>query len=137
MVTRTTNADEMNPETAKIGALWESFYSNIYPKLSASAKVYGLYTNYESDTTGAFDVVACTDAELTLTDDNTQEFQMSPGSYLKFSAMAELPGAVIDIWGSVWGYFDSADCAHTKAFTTDFELYVGEREVEIYISILD
>lgn len=39
LVVRTTNANEMNPETSKIGALWEQFYKTASPKLSDSSKV--------------------------------------------------------------------------------------------------
>ncbi len=61
IIVRTTNENEMNPATAKITNLWESFYANASPKLSKSAKIYGVYTNYESDCTGAFDVIASSD----------------------------------------------------------------------------
>ncbi len=61
IVVRTTNENEMNPSTAKIANLWETFYINASPKLPEKAKIYGIYTNYESDCTGAFDVIASSD----------------------------------------------------------------------------
>ncbi len=129
---RTTNANEMTPANAKIGALWEKFYTELAPKLSPNSQVFGLYTNYESDHTGAFDVVACSDVI------NTQElesFQVNSGKYLVFSGVGEMPQAVISLWGEVWNYFSSADCQYERAFTTDFELYKSETEIEIYIAI--
>lgn len=135
LVVRTTNANEMNPATAKIGALWEQFYKTASPKLSDSSKVYGLYTNYESDATGEFDVVACAD---TLTPEELEdaiEFQISSGNYLKFSNKGEMPQVVISLWGEIWDYFNSSDCQHERAYTTDFEFYKSDDEVEILIAI--
>ena len=54
---RTKNADEMNPETQKIAPLWGRFFNEVLPTLGeGGATVYGVYHNYESDATGAFDV---------------------------------------------------------------------------------
>lgn len=53
---RTKNADEMNPKTAKIGALWQTFFTDAMPTLEPTP-LYGVYTNYESDARGEFDVL--------------------------------------------------------------------------------
>lgn len=135
LVARTTNENEMNPATAKIGALWEQFYKTASPKLSDISKVYGLYTNYESDSTGDFDVVACAD---TLTPEYLEgaiEFQISSGNYLKFSNKGEMPQVAISLWGEIWDYFNSPDCQHERAYTTDFEFYKSSDEIEILIAI--
>jgi predicted transcriptional regulator YdeE len=58
---RTKNIDEMEPSKAKIGNLWDRFYREIAPHLSAESRVFGIYTNYESDHTGDFTVLAGTD----------------------------------------------------------------------------
>ncbi|KZN14893.1 GyrI-like domain-containing protein [Marinomonas sp. TW1] len=129
---RTTNAAEMKPATAKIGALWAKFYADLSPMLDPHSRVFGLYTHYESDHTGAFDVVACSDS---LTGKNLEEHQIQAGNYVKFIGTGDMPQAVIDLWGEVWDYFSADKCAHTRAFTTDFECYKGEREVEIYIAV--
>ena len=129
---RTDNASEMNPSTAKIGALWEEFYQQIAPHLSEKSNVFGLYTNYESDHNGAFDVVACSDV---LGKNNASSFQIQSGHYLVFKGAGEMPQAVIDLWNKVWEYFESESCEHTRAFTSDFELYKNDKEIEIYISI--
>ena len=130
---RTKNADEINPSTAKIGSLWEKFYAELAPKLDQNSHIYGLYINYESDQTGSFDIVACSDS---LTVNNLEKHQINAGKYLKFEGAGDMPQAVVDLWQEVWGYFSSDGCEHTRAFTTDFELYKNEKEIEIYISIL-
>ena len=129
---RTKNTDEMNPSTAKIGALWERFFADLAPKMSKSSRVFGLYTNYESDHTGAFDVVACSDV---IDAQGLEEFQINSGRYLIFNGTGEMPQTVIDLWGEVWSYFSSENCEHKRAFTTDFEFYKSEKEIEIYISV--
>lgn len=134
-VVRTSNADEMNPTTAKIGALWESFYQNASSQITNESKVYGLYTNYESDETGTYEVVACSNTLSTEALANTSEFQIASGKYLKFSGKGEMPQAVIELWGEVWQYFSSNSCNEVRAYTTDFEYYKSNDEIEIYISI--
>ena len=131
---RTDNVSEMNATTAKIGSLWAAFYSELAPALGADAKVFGLYTNYESDHTGAFDVVACSDR---LNAENLDSFHIHSGSYLQFKGAGEMPQAVIDLWGKVWNYFASENCKYKRAFTTDFELYKSENQIEIYIAVVD
>ncbi|MCR9816756.1 GyrI-like domain-containing protein [Vibrio parahaemolyticus] len=108
-VIRTTNAGEVNPSTAKIGELWAKFYSNAAPKLNEKSKVFGIYTNYESDFTS--------------------------GKYVTFAASGEMPQAVIDLWGKVWSYFSSENCLYKRAYTTDFEYYKSAHEVEIFIAV--
>ena len=44
---RTSNLDEMQPETAKIGDLWAQFYSQQGSKLTERSNVYGVYTDYD------------------------------------------------------------------------------------------
>ena len=55
----------MSGEGAKIAGLWQQFYTDIAPNLTPSSQVYGVYTHYESDVTGEFDVFACTDMQVT------------------------------------------------------------------------
>ncbi|AEF55251.1 GyrI-like domain-containing protein [Marinomonas posidonica] len=132
---RTRNVDEMQPETAKIGDLWGRFYSQLMPKLSSNAQVFGLYTHYESDHNGWFDVVACTDSLAQGDVAEVKDYSIVAGSYLVFRGSGEMPKAVIDLWGEVWRYFSSDHCAYKRAFTTDFECYKSDREIEIYIAI--
>lgn len=132
---RTNNTDEVDPAKAQIGQLWQGFFDQAFPKLTPDSKVYGLYTNYESDFTGEFDVIACAN---TLNDNDLDalvETEIQAGKYLTFSAEGELPQAVIALWGEVWAYFNAADCSHVRTYTTDFEFYKGETEVEISIAI--
>lgn len=143
---RTCNQDEMNPDTAKIGTLWQTFFTQIAPKLTDDAKVYGVYTHYESDHTGMFDVIAGAEIEIdTLTPnelkdnkatvENVSSINIQSGKYLVFSATGEMPNVVITLWQEVWQYFADANCPHERAYTTDFEYYKSDNEIDIYIAI--
>lgn len=134
-VIRTTNADEANPSTAKIGKLWAKFDTNAAQKLDEKSKVYGLYTNYESNFTGAFDVIACSDTLSPEILPNSVKLNVTSGKYVTFSATGDMPQAVIDLWGVVWSYFGSENCPHERAYTTDFEYYKSAHEVEVSIAV--
>ncbi|BBM03098.1 GyrI-like domain-containing protein [Microbulbifer sp. GL-2] len=133
--TRTKNANEADSSTAKIAPLWDKFGAEAAPKLRGAPKVYGVYTNYESDHTGLFDVYACSDVLSTEMSEDFESVRIEPGKYLVFTAQGEMPQVAIDLWGEVWGYFSAPDCPQQRAYTTDFEHYVGANEVQIAISI--
>ncbi|HFU75179.1 MAG TPA: AraC family transcriptional regulator, partial [Arcobacter sp.] len=58
ITTRTKNLDEMNPQTAKIGSIWQKFDETVDVDYKGGERVYGVYYNYESDANGKFDVLA-------------------------------------------------------------------------------
>ncbi len=130
---RTSNMNEMSGKGAKIAGLWQQFYTDIAPNLTPSSKVYGVYTHYESDVTGEFDVFACTDQQVTSPE--TEQTTLATGNYLRFSAKGAMPQTVIDVWGQVWQYFSNEQCPHIRAYKTDFEFYKSSEEVEVFISV--
>ncbi len=127
---RTTNAQEMQTGTAKIGALWGNFFAQLMPSLPASAINYGIYSDYESDYTGEFKVLAGSDALADNAD--LDSCQILAGNYLVFTKQGNMPQAVIDAWGAVWSYFATPNCPHQRAYRTDFEKYIGGDLVEVY-----
>ncbi len=105
---RTTNANEMNPETAKIGKTWQKFDSEVAVDYQNGERVYGVYFNYESDANGAFDVLAgCEKGNNSLDNAIIQK-----GKYLIFEAKAKTKDdnariqAVIETWEKIWQYFN-------------------------------
>jgi predicted transcriptional regulator YdeE len=133
---RTTNAAEMSQDTAQIASLWQKFSTQVWPTLTSDSQVFGVYTNYESDYAGAFDVIACTDSLNVNELEDTVVTTIESGDYLTFKAQGEMPQAVIDLWGEVWAYFSQPNCPHTRKYTSDFERYIGEDQVEISIAIV-
>ena len=131
---RTKNEDEMNLQRAKIGALWQNFFENIMPTLGETPPtLYGVYSNYESDAHGEFDVlVGAEGVELAK---SREEVVLEEGTYLCFESNGELPQAVIDTWGKIWNYFADEKCQEKRAYKTDFEKYISQNEAKIYIGI--
>jgi len=130
---RTKNADEMNPNTQKIAPLWGRFFSEIMPTLEPSPPpLYGVYSNYESDAFGAYDLLIGSDI---LDDENFKSVNIKAGMYLVFSAKGELPQAIINTWQQVWAYFDDPSIDERRAYETDFELYKTSTETEIFIGV--
>ena len=124
----------MNPEVAKIGALWQDFFDNIMPTLGETPlALYGVYSNYESDTHGEFDVLV--GAEEVAQTNERASVSLNEGKYLSFTAKGELPQAVIETWGEVWAYFADEKCKDVRVYKTDFEKYISRDEAEIYIGI--
>jgi len=128
---RTTNEKEMNPETAKIGALWGDYFENILPTLPEATQGYGVYANYESDAFGEFDVFAGSE----VLNDALEKVVLKEGNYLCFKTNGELPQAVIETWGEIWAYFSDEHCKEIRTYKTDYELYLSENEAEIYIGV--
>ncbi|PCC10379.1 GyrI-like domain-containing protein [Pseudoalteromonas sp. JB197] len=131
---RTCNADEMNSGTAKITELWQKFGDKHGQQLTKNTKTYGVYTNYESDVTGEFDVIACCD-DLSIGDQKSVKVTTEAGSYLVFNGTGEMPDAVIDLWGEIWQYFSSDDCRFIRTYSSDYEYYKSADEVEIAIAV--
>ncbi len=129
----TTNQDEMQPATAKIGELWTQFYSQQGKNLTEQTNVYGVYTDYESDFSGKYRVFAA--ADTLVTDETLTPITIDSGLYYVFSAQGELPNTVIELWGHIWEYFSNEDTDHQRAYTADFEHFKSPTSVDIYIAL--
>lgn len=136
MRVRTTNAAEHQPETAKIGPMWGEFFDqklaeNI-PGKSASSPIYGVYSGYESDVSGAFDVTA--GVAVNAAAEGYESVLIEAGEYLVFEAQGALPDAVIATWGRIWTFFEE-NPQIKRRFATDFEAYTGPESVAVCIGI--
>ena len=130
---RTTNAAEFNPATGKIAGLWGRFFSegmfDTLPNKRAESPIYGVYSGYESDYMGAFDVTAAV-----ATTQPQGELVLQAGEYLVFSATGPMPQTVLQTWGVVWQYFQTNPSVQ-RSYATDFEAYLGLDKVEIHIGV--
>jgi len=135
---RTSNASEMNPDTAKIGKTWQKFDREVPVNYQSGERVYGVYYDYESDVNGEFSVLAGTENASS----SLEQVTIQKGKYLVFEGEAASPDdkariqAVIDTWGKVWRYFNSRDSEYKRAYKTDFEHYKNQTSINIYISIV-
>lgn len=132
---RTTNTREFNPETSKIGRLYQVFDKKVPVDYKNGARVYGVYYNYETDCSGEFSVLAGTDKFTELATEPLEQVTLVNGNYLVFVAKGQVPQVVIDTWTKVWDYFANEEAPYQRAYATDFEFYKSQDEIEIYISL--
>ena len=130
---RTTNREESDPATARIGKLWGRFFGEetyaSTPERTSDARIFSLYSAYESDAHGAFDVtagVAVSGGEGSLA--------VEAGDYLVFNGQGEMPQMVIATWERIWQYFE-AHPEIARRYRSDFEAYEGPDEVAIHIGV--
>jgi predicted transcriptional regulator YdeE len=137
LTVRTKNSDEFNPATAKIAGTWGRFFTEGLPakiphQLTGSP-VYGVYSGYESDATGFYDLTAGMAVSQGNSDFST--VTVEAGTYLQFTATGLMPAAVIHAWGQVWAYF-AENPQIARRFGSDYEAYTGTDQVKVCIGIL-
>jgi len=136
LAARTNNPREMSPE-GRIGPLWQAFYTAAdarIPGVSANAPVFSVYTGYEADHNGDYDVVigrAVPDSVQT--PPGMSRIAILEAVYLVFPAAGSRPEAIVAAWRRVYDYF-ALPGIPPRAFTADFERHSRE-SVELYIAI--
>ena len=138
---RTSNRDEMDPATARLGGLWDAFFSQSWERKLPSAgherRIFGVYSAYESNEQGAFDVTAGVAVPPPLVPvAGAVQSTVLEGRYLVFTGQGAMPQAVIETWGEVWRYF-AQNPGIRRCFGTDFEAYEGPDTVAIHIGVCD
>ncbi|MBP6714549.1 MAG: GyrI-like domain-containing protein, partial [Aliarcobacter sp.] len=107
----------------------ENIESKTFNK-SRNLAMYGVYNKYEKDVNSDYDYtigVEVTKFKNAIT--------IEKDRYLVFSKKGEFPKVVIEAWHEVWNYFTSQECKYERAYNFDFEKYLKNDEIEIYISI--
>lgn len=138
LATRTNNENEQSPVNGKLFKLWGDFFekdlTNTIPKQIKDSPMYGVYSSYESDYNGDYTVTVGMEV---LSNDNTSQYsevKIKSGKYLVFKNKGQMPKVVVDTWKEIWEYFQNDNIK--RKYTTDFELYKSQDEVEIYISVV-
>ena len=133
LTVRTTNLEEICPETARIGALWGRFFGEQLrertPDRTADPRNFGVYSAYASDADGAFDVtagVAVAQAGTTV--------DVQAGDYLVWTGSGEMPHTVVSLWQAAWAYF-GAHPQIRRPYVSDFEAYTSPTEVALCIGV--
>lgn len=135
----TTNAAEANPETAKIGALWQDFFvKNITEKIAnkVSNKIIACYHNYASDCDGVYTLTI--GYEVLSLDEISNELttlSVPEQKYQIFTAKGTFPQALIEEWVKIWHYFKKEE--QKRAYIVDFEVHnpLTQDSVDIYIGL--
>lgn len=132
---RTKNSD---PNMEKdIGGLWEKFFSQgVAASLpnKSNTNTIGLYTNYESDVSGAYDMMVC--CEIDSQKDLPAGLDVktiSAGKYAKFVVHGDMK-AVGTFWMELW------QMDLNRKYDCDFEEYqdcddYNNMDIAIYISL--
>lgn len=133
LTTRTCNKDERDPQSARIGKLWNQFFDECAyeaPNRLGDMRLYGVYSGYESGRNGAFDMtagVAVAGEPATV--------HVEAGDYLVFGGKGPMPQMVLALWDAIWQYFDEHPEIR-RTYRSDFESYGGPDQVDIYIGVL-
>lgn len=141
ITTRTSNAAEMNPATAKIGAIMQQYMQNdmaqTIPHRKKPGTTFCVYTDYESDFTGVYTYFI--GEEVTTFDNLSEGLEMhtiAPQIYTKFTTeQGHIPGVVIEAWQKIW-QMPTEQLGGKRSYRSDFEMY-DERAVDYQKAIID
>ncbi len=142
----TNNANEQNPQTAKIGSL-----VNDYFELAAATKIanrkhpgitYSVYTQYQSDEHG--DYTYLIGEEVSSFADMPAEFQaitVPSSQYQRFTTHpGKMPSVVIEAWQAIWT-MSAKELGGNRRYLADFEVYdqrasdPSNAVVDIYLGV--
>ncbi|KQU84459.1 transcriptional regulator [Variovorax sp. Root318D1] len=134
LTARTTNREENEPATARIEGLWNRFFAEetyrSTPHRTEDARIFGVYSGYESDADGPFDVTV----GVAVSHATSEAATIEAGDYLVFTSQGEMPQMVIDAWQRIWQYFE-ANPTIARLYRSDFEAYDGPDKVAIHIGV--
>ncbi|WP_331370621.1 GyrI-like domain-containing protein, partial [Rickettsia felis] len=137
----TSNAAEMNADTAKIGTTMQRFFADkLQDKIlnrKTPEKIFAVYTNYENDATGEYTYFF--GEEVTSFENIDKGFStltIPMQTYAKFtSGPDQMPKVVIDMWQKIWN-MNTAMLEGKRAYIADFEIY-DERSSDLNNAIVD
>jgi predicted transcriptional regulator YdeE len=131
---RTTNEAVEDPKAGAINVLWTRFFDErIYqstPDRINDMRLYGVYSRYESDDRGPFDITAGVAVAK-----GPSAIRIEAGDYLVFTAQGEMPKMVLSLWQTIWKYFEQHPEIR-RSYRSDFEAYSGPEEVAIHIGVI-
>jgi predicted transcriptional regulator YdeE len=119
---RTTN--QTGQSGADIGSLWQRFFSeDITSKVSnkVSEDLYCIYTDYESDHTGAYTTILGYPVEKRIRiPENLVLVSIPAGTYRCYTSEGTLPDCVFATWQHIW------QTATNRSYKADFDVYGPE-----------
>jgi len=137
---RTNNKAESNPKKAVLPTFWNRFFEEDIleqiPDKIPNSPIYGVYSEYESNVKGSYTVTAGVEAfGAKIKQNGFALSKIEGGEYLLFKGHGPMPEVVANTWQEVWNFF-AKNKEFERCYQTDFELYITQEEVEIYIGIL-
>lgn len=138
VATRTTNAEEGDPATARLPALWERAFRD--PYLTDRRERYGadlvaVLTDYESDHSGAYTQVVGVRAAALTDPDDLPEGLVAVGVPARVRrhvpAPGPMPAALIAAWQGIWRQAAAGEIE--RGYGTDYEVHTAAG-ADIYLS---
>ena len=124
----------------EVEALWGRFWGeDIRSKVpnSVSEDIYAVYSDYESDHTGAYNLlIGLPVKSLDDVPEGFQSIEIQEDTYQEFISNGKMPEAILNTWMEIW-----ADNNLNRSFRVDFTVH-GEKyfdgdnaQVQTYISL--
>jgi predicted transcriptional regulator YdeE len=138
---RTSNAREMDPETAKIFSTIQTYAQDAWaekiPYRKRPGTTYCVYTQYESDEHGEYTYFVGEEVSTHEVIPEGLTMLIIPAqTYVKFTnEPGAMPVVCIDIWQKVWA-MDAVELGGRRAYLADFEVY-DERARDPLQTVLD
>lgn len=142
---RTTNEAEAGPQ-GKIPQLWDRYFqSGLQAQLSDKDQaIYALYTDYESDASGAYTLIIGNrideDVAVAASSEELQQASVPEAKYMVFrTRCGPLMEIVPQVWYEIWSYFQQS--TEKRTYTGDYERYdmrqfdPAHTVVDVYIAI--
>jgi predicted transcriptional regulator YdeE len=140
---RTSLNNEMNPSSAKIPTMLQTYFGNQSPEKIphrlTPGTTYCVYTNYESDYTGEYDYfVGEAVSSFEEAPEGFSQLTIPTQYYVKVTAgPGQMPQVCIETWQKIWAIeTEAASLGGKRNYLADFEVY-DERAADPTKTILD
>ena len=134
LTVRTSHRDEREPHSARVRKLWTRFFDErvyaVTPNRVDDMRLYGVYSSYESDAHGAYDLTTGVAVS-----GGPSAVKVEAGDYLVFSGQGQMPHLTLSLWESIWQYFEQHPEIR-RSYRSDFEAYSGPDRVAIHIGVI-
>ena len=140
LTARTNNHSEMNPQIAKIPALYSSYWQvmGAIQNQKYHGVAYAVYTDYESDEGGDYTyfIGAVVDSLASQDLEKFSTITIPASSYQKFTTdSGAMPEVVISAWQKIW-QMTAKDFGGRRKYIADFEVY-DKRAIDSNSTIID
>jgi len=129
---RTCMAAERDSDAARVTQLWLRFFEEDAferPARTTDARLFGVYTGYDADGPGSFDITAGVAVH-----EGAPLVHVEGGEYLVFSGRGPMPDLVLALWRDVDSYFEQHPELRRR-FHSDFEAYSGPAQVAVHVGV--
>lgn len=123
-----------NATPGEIGSLWHRFYKEKIAEHvpnALSQDVFSVYFDYESDATGAFQVlIGCAVPPEAAAPVGMEKLKIEASKYAIFDASGAQPEAIQQTWATIW------NSSLRRSFRTDFERHQPDGRVTVYVGVI-